>query len=377
MGNLLLVSRRQVPLLAMDTDRKSRTDAYKKLPPSSEVEIIKVLLDPSLREVAFFKICDQRPNIFGEKGSNLRNQVRNRRFYLLNNPEALARAKKRWIDSERNFDSPFSTTSHNSCLPSPPSFSTSFSPITRSDLSKHLFATSPPPRQTFCTTNMSAAEEEDVATVRKYDLSLYEPWKNAENLLVLVGERSHLDGVNAATRVNIYVPIPCVVDYYEGRYKAFINSTDYGTIGLIKPSLLNYQVQKHSYIQKVEDPKHKEPKIDEQHKVISASCKRPGNQKNLKVRLDLKLPNGMTASNAAYNKGIAGLELEFRLRRVGVRSPIKMDDGSEVKIEQTHFFGVISILIDGSQIPIEDDKKTTKEADALADLLGGTLAFEE
>jgi hypothetical protein len=181
-------------------------------------------------------------------------------------------------------------------------------------------------------------------TVRKYDLDLYNPWHNPENILVLIGERAKFDAETVATRINIYVPIVDLVDYYEGRYKAYISPEDYGTICLIKPSLPGYMVRKADTIQKNEDANHQENKITEQHKVVATSCKKKGNESQLQYRIDLKLPNGMTASNVVYNTKVAGLDLNFRIRRVGVTYTVQVPDTStppklteEQEVKQAHF----------------------------------------
>jgi hypothetical protein len=224
-----------------------------------------------------------------------------------------------------------------------------------------------------------------VAAVFKHQLHLYEPWKNPDGLLVLIGERAKFDDTTLATRVNIYVPIPDIVDFYDGLYKSHIHVDDYGTICLEKPAIAGYLRRKAATIQDGEVEEHKDTKIVEQHKIVAVSCKKKGNEKQNRCRLDLKLPNGMTASNVAYNGTVSGLELKIRVRRVGVKATVKVPDKTstnqdttkDVKVEQTHYFGVVSVLIDGTQVASDDTKSSTKEADALAELLGGTVIFSE
>jgi hypothetical protein len=355
----------------MDTPSKQTKDS---LPEATEFELVKVLLDPILRTQPFHLVCKRNQAIFGEKNSALRKRVKNRRHYLLNYPGALERAKISFLVS---FSSPISPSFHQDGVQSPIPITSSTNPFLSSP-SNCLFASSP------SSTTMSDIAT-DATAVFKHQLHLYEPWKNPDSILVLIGERAKFDDTTLATRVNIYVPIPDIVDFYDGLYRAYIHVDDYGTICLDKPSIIGYLRRKASTVQDGEMEDHKEPKIVEQHKIVAVSCKKKGNERQNRCRLELKLPNGMTASNAAYNGTVSGLELKIRLRRVGVKAAVTIPDKTatnqektkDITVEQAHFFGVVSLLIDGTQVASDDTKSSTREADALAELLGGTVTFTD
>jgi hypothetical protein len=341
-----------------------------KLPETTEVELLKVLLHPRLKLLPFVEVCDSNPEVFGEKASDLRRRCSNRRDYLRNNREAFDRAVKRFPDLQ-SFASPVADSlPHSARFDSPSPSRLCFSP----------FFGKPSPYQP------AIMSDETVESVSSYTINLSQPWKNPENIFVLMGERSYLDGVNAATRVNLYVPIYDVVDFFQERYKAWIAADDYGTICLLKPAIPGAFIRKAATIQDNElQQQHQEPKIVEQHKIVAAACGRKGNEHLLKRLLKLKLPDGMTASNAAYNDNkVSGTNnLSFRIRRVGIRYSVEVPDTSDrtqkkkKEVEQTHYFGVVSFMIDGTQVPIEDDNTTSNEADQLADLFDGTVTFVE
>ncbi len=337
----------------------SETRGRSKLPHATETEIVKVLIDPQLKQVHFSEIAESRPHLFGENNSELRKRVRNRWYYLSRNQKALLKAKKRCFN---DLESP-PPTNRSVSSPSPSTFPSPL-PYSRLSFPSPQKMTEPGPSH-------------------EYVLDIYRPWRNPENILVLIGERSKVDAENAATRINLYVPILDLVDFYQGRFKAYISPDDYGIICLIKPSLPGYMVRRADTIQRSETQAHHEQKIVEQHKVVAASCKKKGNESQLQYRLDLNLPNGMTASNVAYNAKVSGLELNFRLRRVGVEQKVMVpnqnrpDELKEVVVQQAHHFGVIAVVVDNTQVAMEDNKTTTEEADALASILGGKLTFDD
>lgn len=348
--------------LAMDTPKKR----YRKLPIETEIELVRILTHPTLSKVPFHSLARERRDIFGETDSELQIRVRNRRYYLKKNPTALIKARDNLFGSP----SPLS-------LPTV-SESPSVQPYT--DIStRPFFVTSPVPEAVMSSSNVNNNNPiERVAKIHKFDLDLYNPWNNPEDIFCLVGDRSAVDGVNVGTRVNLYIVINDLKDWFQGRYKMSIDTDDYGTLQLMKPSLPGFFIRKPSVIQQAEtESVHQELKIDEQHKVVSATIKRNGNEHLVKKRVDLKLPSGMTASNDVYNPNAAGLELKLRLRRIGIKTTVANNLGNDVAVEQTHFFAVASFLIDGTQVPIDVEKASTAEADQLADLLGGMVTFED
>ena len=344
------------------------------LPPTSESALIKVLLDPKLKNQSFQEVAKKRQNVFGAPNSALRTKVGKRRTYLLTNPDAFKRAVSSFLETNKD-EVEVEDDSEAAALAS----SVAESAAVESPSVDESFASLRPKTRTPNRPSQAVAptmsEEEppqlEVGKTFPYDLDIYEPWNNPESILCVVGDRSYIDGNYVGTRINVYVPVICIQDYHNKMYKAFFSKCG-RYLSILKPGLVYYQARRAGYIQDSEDPEHQCPKVREQHQIIASTANRAEGKKKLIQELKFKLPDDMKGTNKYYNPPMPGTELNTRLRTIGIR----YNKNGKVS-DSVHFFFVISFHVIGTKAPVNDDDTNTKEEDEIARLLGGTLRFAD
>lgn len=350
------------------------------LPEATELELLKILIDPQLKDQPFFTLCDRDKETFGEKNSNRRRRVKNRRDYLKRNPHILLQKVQE--------------LGHSLSSPSPP-----LPPIPDTPTSSNSVCHSTTPFQFespgITSPVVSAKMSDDpplIETTSEHVLNLMEPWKNAViNIMPIIGERAKFDSAFVCLRIDLYIPIMDVVDFYEGRYRVML-SEDYTTIEILIPAIAGFLYRKSNLITKLEEGEYKDQVMETKHKEISTKfatdpqTKVKKNQSLLRHLMKIKLPNGATANNSKFNTGMEGTnELNMRIRRANVRCTVKLPDPfdkskqKDQQIDQSHFFGVVSFWVDGTKVQVDEDSARRREVDQLAGIFakGANINFEE
>jgi hypothetical protein len=217
----------------------------------------------------------------------------------------------------------------------------------------------------------------------EHEVSLTEPWRNPENILLLYIANAPLDKGRNVGKINIYVPIADARDYNNGKYKARISSCGRNIIVTL-PSLPYYfwkrTAKDNMPIQHVEESLggKGEPcgRTTEEHNIKATEM--ATDTKKLHKTLTLILPSvkevdgRVTVNNDSFNDGAEGLNLIPRFRRCG--SKFKKQDGiAEV---QSHLFVWFSVALDGTERKLAPPKKQNTELDEISTMFASTLIVD-
>jgi hypothetical protein len=233
------------------------TKKWNRLPEKTELELLKILSNPKLKQQPFYSLCDRDKTLFGEKNSELRRRVINARNYLNKNPAALVKKLEKFAR--------LLAQSPDSVIADPPLFSPRF-PSPHYPLSSHssFILTSPPSQRQ--PSNMASDGKIEIASASSFDIYLTEPWMNGDSgVFVLYAERAKFNDAWVCLRIDLYVPIVDIADYYEGRYKVCL-SADFTTIEWLVPSIHGYFHGKHKYVQDTAGKEYEDPLIVARHK---------------------------------------------------------------------------------------------------------------
>jgi hypothetical protein len=357
------------------------TKEWNRLPETTELELLKILSNPTLNKQRFYTLCDCNKAIFGEKSSELRRRVIARRNYLRSNPAALVKNLEEF--AQFIAAAPESVVADSKLLsPSPHQHPPSPSPF--------FYLQSSPFDSKRQPSTMSESKSL-IGNSSNHDISLTEPWMNGDSgVFALYAQGAKFDNAYKCMRIDLYLPIVDVVDFHQGRYKVYM-SEDYSTIEWMVPSIPGYFVRKHSYVQDSAGKDFEDPQVIDRHKEICTKfgkkAKDSTDYKNQHLLLHmkrLKLPPGITANNGKFNKGKEGTnELAMRLHRADVRKPMEIKDPNDATktknyfLDQSHFYGVVTFYVDGSKVQLEEEEASQSEADQLATLFGGKVTFAE
>ena len=120
-------------------------------------------------------------------------------------------------------------------------------------------------------------------------MDLYDPLNN-DGLLILTAPRSKASETEVVTRINIYVPVQDARDYVAGMYRAKL-SENKTKIEYTEPKIAMYMWKKPQLVDEADVEKDREPKIMEQHQIVSAQIAK--NMDRLKRKRILKAPPGV------------------------------------------------------------------------------------
>jgi hypothetical protein len=247
------------------SSRKRTTSNNFRLPDDIDKALLKSLLDKTERKLPFKRVCDERPDIFGAKGSELRKRVQKRRTcYLLSHPTAFAdlATKLLGVSSLVDFPDLFEprTPPHNSQFDTPPV--TAPSKLSSSAVAVATIKSPTPPfssatarRLVFPQEGSAMSEDEGpLSDIQTYRLDFQKPWNSPCHGMITIRGLQWEDPVTrqVVDKLSIYKPIYDIHDYREGRYLARLSQNGNAII-ITEPVVPEYLWNEPEAIQKLVD----------------------------------------------------------------------------------------------------------------------------
>jgi hypothetical protein len=350
---------------ARQLGKRKRDRLYSKLPPETERELVKILLDAKARSTLSFKrLCDEREHIFGAKGSCLRKKVQKRRQYLLKHRPALDLiASKLLVASptpvKPHIEAVFENTAEKLDLSSLQVTPSTGGPTPRRQLFKSPLFKSPQERP-----KPIMAEAKKIPQIT---LSFNRPWAYNTGGIMAVKGVNYEDSTTrqVVDKLSIYKPIFDIEDMKSKRYAARI-SQDGGGIIVTEPSVPQFLWEDADGIQNLVDGSNVCTVTRLSYRVHGTRFAE--NDEIRTTEVEYRLEDGITINNEFFNQDCNGAPpaTPFLLEpKMVVQKRVLMTDRSGNDVVDFMPFVVWKMAIDGEDA--RTSVKKTSPTDCLAD----------
>jgi hypothetical protein len=354
---------------AISTPRKRKSANNYKLPAETEKALLTTLLNKTDRKLPFKATCDERPNIFGAKASELRLKVQKRRTYLLSNPTAFADSAYKLLGANSLADFPELTEQLTPSSPPPnksefdrrptPSRSSLFPEPTTTTTWK--LPAHPPSSSALSNNKMPGGtsdhhEEErsyNSSNIQTYHLNFMKPWQDPCHGMIAIKGLQWEDPVTkqVVDKLSIYKPIYDINDYKEGRYQARLSQSGDAII-VTEPVVAEYlwnEATGGNSIQNLVDGANLCQVTDKSYKITRTRFMENKEYRTFETRY--LFPPGVTCNNEFFN-GTPGTHLKLVTKMV-LQKRLLGQDGNNLPIYSFMPFVVWKMAIDG------DDSRTS------------------
>jgi hypothetical protein len=278
--------------------KRKRDRLYSHLPPQTELELVRILLDTkALGTLSFKRLCDERVHIFGEKGSSLRKRVQKRREYLLKNRPALDLVAGKLLSPPPPVQPLVENTAEKSDLSSLHEL-TQVTPSPRCRTPKRQLFKSPPLKSPQERLKPIMAEAKKIPQVT---LSFNRPWAYHTGGIMAIKGVNYEDPVTRQVKdkLSIYKPIFDIEDMKAKRYAARI-SQDGGGIIVTEPSVPQFLWEDADGIQNLVDGKDLCTVTRLSYRVHATRFAENNDIRTTEV--EYRLEDGITVNNEFFNQ---------------------------------------------------------------------------
>ena len=267
------------------------------LPEESEKALLNHLSDKKESISKFKSVCDRRPEVFGEQGSDLRRQVQKRRTYLVANPDQLLYAVKGIQDKERPIPDEYPPSSSDLQFVSPsPSFVRVAEHSSRRKVEEQVFSPlSPPVPQNI----MAHLDKKQTSVGATYQLYIEKYMNNPFGMLCIRGNEVQVEK-NMVDKLTILKPIFDMDDFDLKLYKAALTKGGTGIV-VTEPTIPGYLWKNPVKIQELIDFDQKSSctKSELTYKFIRMDMKK--NREHRTHEVIYYFPQDITCNNQHFN----------------------------------------------------------------------------